>query len=271
MISYTYFIYFYIHRETIINFSDNKWMTSKNKANAQLADGKAKITMNKHKDAIKSFSIAVDILQNSTFENRKEEEEQIELLCTLYSELATCYNIANIPKKACIACNEYAKLRNIHKNLHMLVENAKALLKLGNFRPAEKKLLKALKLEPDNENVKKELKLAKDKKIRFDNHRALISKISNRAPVVESEDTETENDASDNSQSISNDFIILVQDKCESILNDTSIVRYRYEIPAGLSTLEIEAIKLICISYGISVVEEGGECDHIDLIKPKTN
>ncbi|XP_059059236.1 inactive peptidyl-prolyl cis-trans isomerase FKBP6-like [Achroia grisella] len=109
--------------------------------------------------AIQLFKKSVVMLHKCRLADASEEYVQEKMLIKLYINLAICYNKTKQPLKACISCNELNRLNSLWNNEKALFQNAKALRMIGQFDHAEKKLKRAMKLHPNNEDMKSEMAL----------------------------------------------------------------------------------------------------------------
>lgn len=127
------------------------------------------------------YGKALQWLEETELKNQKEEDEVNKLLSRGYNNLAICYNIQNMPRNACNACNrvpiptskthfKYVGLKQILRNtymnmivhlyvLYLFYSYGRALLRMGEFSRAMEKLQLALKMEPKNIEIVKEIKL----------------------------------------------------------------------------------------------------------------
>lgn len=112
-----------------------------------------------HGTAIKLFKKGVNMLYKCRLANQNEEDVQLKLLIKLYINLAICYNATRQPLKACTACNELHRLSNLWNNPKVLYQNAIALRMIGQFDEAKRRLKRALKLSPDNQQIQNEITL----------------------------------------------------------------------------------------------------------------
>lgn len=103
--------------------------------------------------AIMTYNKTAQMLENLRLPNAEQELEVKELLITTYSNLAICYNKVNNPQKSCLAIQELERLTSINHNSKALYTKGKALLMLNDLKNAEKFLLKASKIAPDNESI----------------------------------------------------------------------------------------------------------------------
>lgn len=109
--------------------------------------------------AIQLFKKSVEMLHKCRLADETEESIQEKMLIKLYINLAICYNKTKQPLRACISCNELNRLNSLWNNEKALFQNAKALRMIGQFDYAEKRLKRAMKLHPDNEDMRNEMML----------------------------------------------------------------------------------------------------------------
>lgn len=137
--------------------------------------------------ATRSFQNAVRSLEFCKLENESEQLEQQELLLRLYTNLAVCYNKMNLPKRACLMCNEIARISNIQTNCKALFQDGRALLIIGDYEKAKRRLQQALRLEPNNETIVKELRLLSEKHEKDkENERAIWKRVFDKENVNKS-------------------------------------------------------------------------------------
>ncbi|XP_033358600.1 inactive peptidyl-prolyl cis-trans isomerase FKBP6 isoform X1 [Bombus vosnesenskii] len=116
----------------------------------------------KIKQATKEYGKALQWLEETELKNQQEEDEVNKLLSRGYNNLAICYNMQNMPRNACNACNRVPiPTSKTHFNY------GRALLKMGEFSRAMEKLQLALKMEPKNMEIVKEIKLANEKQRKY--------------------------------------------------------------------------------------------------------
>ncbi|PSN51301.1 hypothetical protein C0J52_05298 [Blattella germanica] len=87
----------------------------------------------------KLYKKAVHSLEKCHLKDEEEEKQQRKTLLKLYVNLAVCYNKQVNPKMACIIFG-------------------RALIVLSDYREAQRRLLAAKKLEPNNKEITEELK-----------------------------------------------------------------------------------------------------------------
>ncbi|CAK9795076.1 Inactive peptidyl-prolyl cis-trans isomerase shutdown [Anthophora quadrimaculata] len=117
---------------------------------------------NKIKQAIREYSRALEWLEQAELQNQEEEDEANQLLSKGYNNLAVCYNIENMPRRACNACNRVSI-----PTVKTYFNHGRALLRMGEYTKAMKQLQIALKLEPQNEQIVKEIRLTNEKQRKF--------------------------------------------------------------------------------------------------------
>lgn len=184
---------------------------------------------NNYTAAIQMFRRSVGMLHKCRLADEKEEKKQEALLLKLYLNLAICYNKNKQPLRACTACNEINNLINIWNNSKVLFQNAKALRMIGEFQKAEKKLTRALKLDPENVDMIEEMNLIK-KAREYYNHSKLTDK----------------KQESDVSEHFKSEIINMLQQFKE----DKNI--QKFTLPTGLNKSEIEFIKKLCKEQNLS-------------------
>lgn len=121
--------------------------------------GKDLFARHEFNGAIRLFHKAVNSLECCKLANEAEQREQMDFLVKMYTNLAVCYNKSDMPKKACLMCNEINRISPIANNCKALFQNGRALLKLGEFQKAQVKLTQAQRMQPSNPEIAKELKL----------------------------------------------------------------------------------------------------------------
>ncbi|XP_058463662.1 inactive peptidyl-prolyl cis-trans isomerase shutdown [Malaya genurostris] len=129
-------------------------------------------------NAINDYHKAVSYLERCTVKDESEQKEQIETLIQLYTSLAVCYNKKDNPRRACSMINEIRRLGSIDQLSRALFHEGRALMNLGEYDRAKSSLLKAQRLEPNNNDISKELKTLNE---RWEKHRQDEKSICARA------------------------------------------------------------------------------------------
>lgn len=129
------------------------------KAKDVYMNGKDLFARHEFNSAIRMFHKAVNSLECCKLANEAEQREQTDFLIKMYTNLAVCYNKSDMPKKACLMCNEIERISPISRNCKALFQHGRALLKLGEFQRAQIKLTQARRMQPSNPEISKELKL----------------------------------------------------------------------------------------------------------------
>ncbi|CAK1549690.1 unnamed protein product [Leptosia nina] len=137
----------------------NSFKRVHNEVRTMYGSGVTFYKLNNYNAAIQIFRKGVNMLHKCRLANEEEELAQQKLLIKLYTNLAICYNGTKQPLKACTSCNELHRLGNLWNSSKVLYQNAKALRMIGQFEEARKKLNRAIKLSPDNKEIKVELEL----------------------------------------------------------------------------------------------------------------
>ncbi|CAG2063784.1 unnamed protein product, partial [Timema podura] len=112
------------------------------------------------------YNTALNILENRCkLSNDEEESKQRKLVVKVCVNLAVCYNKIGSSKQACVKCRN--ALYHDAKNAKALFNFGRALLMLGDYDEAHRRLTAALKLAPNDTSISEELKLLKEKKNKF--------------------------------------------------------------------------------------------------------
>lgn len=187
------------------------------------------VTLHKTKNymaAIQVFKKSVSMLHKCRLANENEENLQEKLLIKLYINLAVCYNKIKQPLKACTACNELNRLNCLWNNSKVLFQNAKALRMIGQFGAAEKKIKRALKLSPDNEEIKAEIELLQKTHDMF-NQTCLVDRENSCLDLV------------------NDNFKQEIDSLIKNFKNNMNLCKLT--LPGGLNSDEIDYIKGACL------------------------
>lgn len=150
----TYFVY------RKIDFSEpNMFERVHHEVKLLYSSGTTLYKTNNYMAAVGCFKKAVNMLHRCRLADEEEEAVQEKLLKKLYINLVVCYNKSNKPLMACTACNELNRLGSLWNNAKVLFHNARALKKIGQFDEAEKRLKRAMKLQPGDKEMELEYEL----------------------------------------------------------------------------------------------------------------
>ncbi|XP_045760843.1 inactive peptidyl-prolyl cis-trans isomerase shutdown-like [Maniola jurtina] len=178
--------------------------------------------------AIKLFNKSVNMLHKCRLADEAEENKQVKLLIKLYINLAISYNKTKQPLKACIACNELNRLNSLWNNPKVLFQNAKALRMIGQFDEAQRRLKRALKLNPSNEELLEEMALINRLKDSYSQTSLVASRMMDSMPHVITDEFKTE-----------------VDNLIKSFKENVNICKLT--LPGNLNTAEMEYIKEACL------------------------
>lgn len=186
------------------------------------------------------FKKAVNMLHRCRLADESEEKIQEKYLKKLYLNLAICYNETKLPFKTCIACNELNRLNSLWNNGKALFQNAKALRMIGQFDAAEKKLTRAMKLNP-NDSITAELKLLNKLKDSC-NKKKLISNeiLADRKNIVR-----------ENFKSDIDNLIKIFKENVDLC---------KFTLPGELNAAEKDYIKEACIRENLYFTEINQKC-----------
>lgn len=117
--------------------------------------------------AIRAYHDIITLLQCCAIEDPIDIKERNQILYKTFCNLAVCYNKRNDVKKVFSICKEVRKLPNIEDNCKILFQEARAMITSGDFIDAGNLLQRAIKLEPNNLFIQKEIHLLKIKLLNY--------------------------------------------------------------------------------------------------------
>lgn len=184
----------------------------------------------RYQNACYAFSKCVTALELCHIENEDEQQEQQKQIISLYTNMAVCFNKIGKPGRVCSMCNEIARISDINKNCKALFQEGRAYLKLGEFVKAKQKLKRALNLEPNNEEIKRELHTVCRK---FETSAKQDKEMWTRAfGMIAGTTTDKEE--------LSDEFKTTVQKMISCYVNEDQDI---FTLPSNLTELELEYIK----------------------------
>ncbi|XP_029034471.2 inactive peptidyl-prolyl cis-trans isomerase FKBP6 [Osmia bicornis bicornis] len=186
---------------------------------------------NKIKQAIREYSRGVQWLEQAALKDQEEEDVANKLLSRGYNNLAVCYNLVNMPRRVCNSCNRIPiPTSKTHFNY------GRALLKMGEYDRAMEKLQIALQMEPKNEEIIKEIRLANEKQRKYlEMEKQLWSK------CLKNEDKPKKESA----------FEKAAHDICEAFVQDSELLRQ--PLPESLTPDEDKCIRQQAAAFGLVV------------------
>ncbi|XP_016917008.1 inactive peptidyl-prolyl cis-trans isomerase FKBP6 isoform X2 [Apis cerana] len=200
--------------------------------NAKFNTAKDCFSKQKVKQAIREYSKGLQWLEEVELKDQSEEDEVNKLLSRGYNNLAVCYNIANMPRRACSACNRVpTPTVKTHFN------HGRALLKMGEFSKAMEKLQFALKMEPKNTEIIKEIRIANEKQRKYMEIEKRLWK--NCLKIEEKEKKEFSS------------FEKAAHEMCKAFSEDNQILRQ--PLPECLTPEEDKYIREQAASFGLTV------------------
>lgn len=105
--------------------------------------------------AAKSYRQALGWMLERSYANEEEESQGEALNLTLYLDLALVYLKQNKPKRTCISCRDALQINPNNPKAYYRMGLAQE--KLGDLQAAQKSLLKAQKIVPDDPSVARAL------------------------------------------------------------------------------------------------------------------
>lgn len=135
----------------------------KKKVHEVRTNGNALFRQCNYSAAASMYQRAIQALETCKLKDENEQKEQQETLIILYRNLAICFNKKNLPKKACTAINNLKSLMDITKDSRVMFAQGKAFVMLGEFEKAKRAYCTALRMEPTNHEIVKELEILEQK------------------------------------------------------------------------------------------------------------
>jgi tetratricopeptide (TPR) repeat protein len=162
-----------ISSDEIRNFADIKETLE----NARLC---AKDHFEKHdyKESIRIYNQIKGRLQWTKTADENEREEKMELLLKCFLNLAICSLKTDQAKKSLEMLDMYEGINeNANQNLKFLFNKGKALMMNGDYNEAKSALTKALKLQPENQEI---VNLITELKTRDENYKKESKNLYNK-------------------------------------------------------------------------------------------
>lgn len=189
-----------------------------------------------YKNACRAFEKAVSLLNSCHLANEQEEKEQTTFLLKLYTNLAVCYNKVNLPTKACIMCKEIRQLTNNKPSCKALFQEGRALLLLGEYERARHILIRSQRIEPQNEDISRELKILEERYARYkENERSIWTKAMG---IIKKNDDGKQGDA--NSAETRSIFEQEMAELMQSFKDNMDL--NNFNLPPGLTKTEIKTV-----------------------------
>lgn len=144
--------------ESISNEDKTKFSVVKIKVDDLMNSARDKYKNGRTGDAIRSWTKAVEVLQFCQLKDHDEQDEQTELLKTIFTNLAVAYNKEDRPLKTLSSINDLRRLSiNVGSMCKVLFQEGRAYIKIGKYDEAKTTLAKALKIQPLNKDIVNEL------------------------------------------------------------------------------------------------------------------
>lgn len=183
------------------------------------------------KQAIREYARAIHWLEEAKLQNDEEEAEFNKLVSRGYSNIAICYNLQNMPRRACDACN-----RVTVPSAKTYFTYGRALFKMGEYKNAMEKLQMSLAFEPNNQDTVKEIRLVNEMQRKY---LGIEKKLwSNCLKTEQKEVAETE-------------FAKTAREMCETFAQDNQLLRL--PLPESLTQEEDSCIREQAAAHGLMV------------------
>lgn len=154
--------------ESISKEDKNKFSVVKTKVDDLMNSARDKYKNGRTIDAIRSWTKAVEVLQFCQLKDSTEQDEQTALLERLFTNLAVSYNKEDRPLKTLSSINDLRRIADVNSMCKVLFQEGRAYLKIGKYDEAKLKLAKALKIQPLNKEIVKELEQLEKRMIKND-------------------------------------------------------------------------------------------------------
>ncbi|KAJ3662398.1 hypothetical protein Zmor_006749 [Zophobas morio] len=144
--------------------------------------GKKMFKLQDYQGAIKVYSTAVNKLEDAVLDDYDDQIKSEALLVRLYTNLLICCTHAKIPKRGCVFAQklyEMSKNGTFEISAKVYFNHAKCQRMIGGtgaYSFAERKLIQAKALEPDNLEIKKELASLREEKEKHRSHERSLGK-----------------------------------------------------------------------------------------------
>nr|CAD7596406.1 unnamed protein product [Timema genevievae] len=223
-------------------------------AQGNITGGNDAFTNNNIRLAIKKYNTALNILENRCkLSNDEEESKQRKLVVKVCVNLAVCYNKIGSSKQACVKCRN--ALYHDAKNAKALFNFGRALLMLGDYDEAHRRLTAALKLAPNDTSISEELKLLKEKKNKFQvSEKQMMQRMFSSKPVATKSNEKIE------TAKVSEHFYETVKKTLDDLLSSQNKV---LTLPSGLTAQEEVCLRKEAEKRGMKVIvtSQGGAND----------
>ncbi|XP_076296106.1 inactive peptidyl-prolyl cis-trans isomerase shutdown [Lasioglossum baleicum] len=220
--------------ETLDNLSreeKRKFENAVKRARANFNTAKDCFKRQRIKQAIREYARAIHWLEEAELQNDKDEAEFNKLISRGYSNLAICYNLQNMPRRACDACN-----RVTVPSAKTYFTHGRALFKMGEYKSAMEQLQMSLAFEPNNEDTVKEIRLVNEMQRKY---MEVEKKLwSNCLKTKQKVMTETE-------------FAKIAREMCETFAQDSQVLRL--PLPESLTQEEDSCIREQAAALGLMV------------------
>lgn len=205
--------------------------------------------------AIREYNRALGLIEECTLKDIEEQAEQQKLRLRILTNLAVCYNKENLPKKACVACND---IYHLVKNTSLTVppkvyfHNGRALYMIGDYQRAKERLLKAQRLEPQNTDISAELLKVNEK---IQKNKLKEKEVAKKFLTTSYPDAEKPSTSGLQISEITEEdepYRKIVADFCEQLIKSNE---QQYSLPSGLTVKERAIAKMEAENRGLKFRE----------------
>lgn len=229
---------------------------------AELDAGNDYFKRSNHYKALNKYKKAIRTMENIHAANEEEDNQRNEYLLKLYLNSSLCYILQNQYKSA--ISNARNALRIDNNNTKANFRCGKALRLLGDFSEAKRYLQKAMRREPQNIEIKNELKILAEKEAKYLAFEKKFCKGIFKTSLNENDDNENPSFK----YKVNEEFKACVKECMQKLLNDDEL----QEIPfsSGFAPSEISCIKQVAKELGLFFIEQkNGQNKQIKVRKTK--
>lgn len=223
-------------------------------ANASKDAAKDLFLKKRYLKSLKAYHRALNILGLCQTTSDEESKILTETMEKIHINIAVCYLKLDKPQKIVMMCDELSRIVDIKKHAKCQYLYGKAFLQLCEFEKAHKHLKEALKLQPNNPEIGRELAVLDSKLTVYRKNETSMWKKVFEAP----NSSKTESDYA----SVSQGFKILLRECCEKLLESRG--KHKWKLPERMSEEEVEcAMSIVKEFENLSFSEECNGSDEV--------
>lgn len=219
--------------------------------------------------ANREFDTAIKALEFCRLNDASEQNEQHEFLVKMYRNQAVVYNKVHNWKKTCLMCQELLRIGKTYVSYDVAKDCkaqflwGRALLELGEFKRGREHLMRAVSLEPTNQEIRNELlRLSTVEQKKHKNDIEFARRALNAINIREEKEDEVEqpeetnnidnDDGEDNNNAAEDESFMAFQETIRSILiNFVESANHMIVLPHEMSDLEVVQVREMAEDFGL--------------------